>query len=116
MNFFAGIMALSGYDVQNVRLLEVKTGSIIWETQLQAPDLDRQSEFRCIGSCIVFATDGTPDVFVSSNTGGVHRLNGLTGANKWTWTPVDNAYVLLCLSYLILILRCVLVLLPLCPR
>ncbi|KIO18758.1 hypothetical protein M407DRAFT_11722, partial [Tulasnella calospora MUT 4182] len=86
-----GIMALSGYDVQNVRLLEVKTGNVIWETQLQAPNLDRLPEFRCIGSCIVFASDETPDLFVSSNTGSIHRLNGLTGATKWTWTPVDNA-------------------------
>ncbi|KAG8920892.1 hypothetical protein FRC00_009394, partial [Tulasnella sp. 408] len=86
-----GIMALSGHDVQNVRLLEVETGSIIWETQLQALDLERLPEFRCIGACIVFASDETADLFVSSNTGSIHRLNGLTGGTKWTWTPVDNA-------------------------
>ncbi|KAG8999117.1 hypothetical protein FRB90_012166 [Tulasnella sp. 427] len=86
-----GIIALSGYELQNVRLHEVKNGNIIWEAQLPATQADRLPDFQCIGSCITFATDGTPDVFISSNTGGIHRLNGLTGATKWTWTPVDYA-------------------------
>lgn len=87
----SGIVALSGLVTQVVRLHEVRNGAIIWEAQLPKPDLELLPYFKCIGSCIVFATDGTPDFYVSSNTGTIHRLNGLTGATQWTWNPIDGA-------------------------
>lgn len=66
-----------------VRLLEVRTGHIIWEVRLHQPQFAYAVEPRSLGVDMIFAADGSPDLFVLTNGHSVYRLNGLTGDVKW---------------------------------
>jgi len=83
------VVTLSGAGGANLRVLDAKTGYILFEFPLHDVTLGRLSEPPGAGTHIAFVL-GTEDVVVLSNSDSVRRISLLDGRTKWSWTADDS--------------------------
>jgi len=83
------VVTLSGAGGANFRVLDAKTGHILFEFPLHDATLGRLSEPPGAGTDIAFVP-GTESVIVLSNSDSVHRISLLDGRAEWSWTADDS--------------------------
>ncbi|KDQ19878.1 hypothetical protein BOTBODRAFT_27299 [Botryobasidium botryosum FD-172 SS1] len=89
------VTALSGPGGSTLRMFEISTGQLLWETRLHNSALGLLSDPRDLASHVHVVPGGLSDVLVLTNAHEVRKISGATGEVLWHWSSEDRASLVL---------------------